>query len=379
MCSNLVRKNYCVRNKQYSKEEYQKIMNGIDFGSEKDIEALKNEFKEMREKSLKKAVEGFNHEGSTGNYLINTKNCKNCFDVSSSENCKYVSYGNEAKDTMDAYAAYTTSELCYETVGSGAPAYNAKFCYLPWTGSNQTYCINAFSGCHNCFGCNHIHNKEYCILNKQYSKEEYEALVPKIIQHMKDMPYTDQKGRIYGYGEFFPSDLSPFAYNETIAQQYFPTVKEEALNAGYRWRDDENRNYGITKKAADLPDNVKEISGDILNEVIGCAHGQTCNEQCTQAFKILKDELEFYKKFNLPLPRLCPNCRHYERLKQRNPLKLWRRKCQCAGAKSEDGVYRNTVAHAHGKAHCPNEFETSYAPNKPDIVYCEECYNAEVV
>jgi len=26
---------------------------------------------------------------------------------------------------------------------------------------------------------------KYCILNKQYSKEEYEELVPKIIEHMQ--------------------------------------------------------------------------------------------------------------------------------------------------------------------------------------------------
>lgn len=368
MCSNLVRKSYCVRNRQYTKEEYQKMIDNLDLGSEAETEKLRNEFEEMREKAVKKAVEGFNHEGSTGNYLTNTKNCIQCFDVSSSENCKYVGYGNEAKDTMDAYAAYTTSELCYETVGSGAPAYNAKFCYLPWTGSNLTYCINAFSGCHNCFGCNHIHNKEYCILNKQYTKEEYETLVPRIIQHMKDMPYTDKKGRTYAYGEFFPPDLSPFVYNETIAQQHFPVTKEGAELQGYRWRNDESRNYGVTKKASDFPDNIRNADDSILNEVIGCAHNQTCNEQCTQAFKVLKDELEFYRKFNLPLPRLCPNCRHYRRLRQRTPMRLWHRSCIC-----------DLKNHFHGQGKCPNEFETSYAPDRKEIVYCEQCFNAEVV
>jgi len=82
---------------------------------------------------------------------------------------------------------------------------------------------------------------------------------------------------------------------------------------------------------------------------------------------------------NLPLPRLCPNCRHYQRLKQRNPLKLWHRRCQCAGKKSENGVYKNTTGHFHGEGRCPNEFETSYSPDRKEVVYCEHCYQAEVV
>ena len=76
------------------------------------------------------------------------------------------------------------------------------------------------------------------------------------------------------------------------------------------------------------------------------------------AFRILPEDLKFYRRMNLPLPRLCPNCRHYQRLKQRNPLKLWHRKCMKEG--------------------CTNEFETSYAPNRPEIVYCEKCYQQEV-
>ena len=81
---------------------------------------------------------------------------------------------------------------------------------------------------------------------------------------------------------------------------------------------------------------------------------------------------------NLPLPRLCPNCRHYQRIKQRNPLKLWKRQCQCAGQKSENGIYQNTIKHSHENQPCPNEFETSYSPDRKEIVYCEKCYQAEV-
>ena len=84
------------------------------------------------------------------------------------------------------------------------------------------------SSSQNCFGCVNLRNGEYSILNKRYSKEEYEELVPKIIQHMNDMPYVDSKGRVYKYGEFFPAEISPFGYNETVAMDYYLLNREEA-------------------------------------------------------------------------------------------------------------------------------------------------------
>jgi hypothetical protein len=354
-------------------------MKEIELGNRTAIDGFIAEFRSMKEKTLQRSIEGFNHAGSVGNYLTNTKNCLNCFDLLDGEDCRYVIYGNEVKDTMDSYAVYPKTELCYEVVGAGAPTYNAKFSYLPWTGSNLTYCINTLSGCHDCFGCNHINSAQYCILNKQYTKEEYKALVPRIIKHMDEMPFTDNQGRTYKYGEFFPMEFSPFAYNETIAQERFPLAKEEAIKRGYQWREPDARDYKITKKALELPETIKDAGDQILNEVIGCGHEGRCSEQCTTAFKIVPEEFNFYRRMNLPLPHLCPNCRHAERLKQRNPFKLWHRKCQCAGVKSENGAYQNTAKHQHGEGKCPNEFETSYAPERKEIVYCEQCYQAEVV
>jgi len=63
-----------------------------------------------------------------------------------------------------------------------------------------------------------LNTAKYCILNKQYTKEEYEKLMPKIIEYMEK---TEE------WGEFFPASLSPFGYNETIAMEYFPLTREE--------------------------------------------------------------------------------------------------------------------------------------------------------
>jgi len=193
---------------------------------------------------------------------------------------------------------------------------------------------------------------------------------------MKEMPYTDKAGRTYAYGEFFPIELSPFAYNETVAQEFFPLTKEQALSQRHSWKEPEKRNAQATISSEKLGDDATTIDDSILKEVIACEHESKCNEQCTGAFRIIAPELDFYRKMKLSLPRLCPNCRHYQRLAQRNPLKLWQRECQCAGPSSSG--YKNTGKHFHKAEHCLNAFETSYAPERPEIVYCEACYLAEV-
>lgn len=96
---------------------------------------------------------------------------------------------------------------------------------------------------------------------------------------------------------------------------------------------------------------------------------------CQKAYRIINSEFQFLKSQKLPLPRSCINCRHENRISHRNRHKLYHRRCMC-----DYKVYKNTVTHAsHLEGQCPNEFETSYAPNRPEIVYCETCYNAEVV
>ena len=172
------------------------------------------------------------------------------------------------------------------------------------------------------FGCIGLRNKKYCVLNKQYTKEDYFDLVPKIKEQMMDVPYVDKGGRVYRYGEFFPIELSPFAYNETVAQDYFPLTEQKATELAYAWKAAEVRTYVPTVDAVDLPDDIHSVDETILNEIIRCAHAGVCRDRCSTAFKILKDELIFYKRFTIPLPRLCYGCRHAERFSKRNPLKL---------------------------------------------------------
>lgn len=357
-CFGLRNKKYQIFNKQYSEKEYKKKLVNLRLDSFDKRNKFQIEFLELLKKYPRKFMNSRITTNSTGNYLNHLKKCLYCFDVEGpAEDSKYLVYGvTNLKNIYDCYAVGFGLENASESLATGDGLYNSSFnCYV-WSGFNNFYSF-LLKNCQNCFACIGLRNKSYCILNKQYTKEEYEELVPKIIKHMNDMPYIDKKGRVYKYGEFFPPELSPFCYNETIAQEYFPLTKEEALNQGYQWKEKEERNYQIDIKNEEIPDNIKDTDESIIGKVIECEH-KDCNHQCTEAFKIIEPEYQFYKRMNLPLPRLCPNCRHYQRLAQRNPLKLWHRKCMHEG--------------------CPNEFETSYAPERPEIVYCESCYNREV-
>jgi len=384
-CStNLRSKSYYCFNKPCTKEEYEKTVGGYDLGSFTTVSALHKELERLERQSVHRFANLIKCVDVTGDNVGYAKNSKESFDIvgnPSAEDSKFINWaGAVIRGVYDGGPGVgITLEQSYEVTDTGIQVARAFFTNVVYGSYDIYYSINCH-GSRNLFGCYGLRNKEYCILNRQYTKEEYQSLVPKIVEQMSAVPYVDSVGRTYRYGEFFPAEVSPFAYNEVIAQEYFPLTKEQALSQGYQWKDPDSRGYKVTLKFEDLPDNIQDVSDSIMNEVIGCAHAGNCVDQCTTAFKIMPRELEFYRRLNLPLPRLCYNCRHGERLRKRNPMKLWHRACQCGGAKSGNGVYTNTASHQHhGNAHCPNEFETSYAPERPEVVYCEQCYQSEVV
>ena len=154
--------------------------------------------------------------------------------------------------------------------------------------------------------------------------------------------------------------------------EYFQKSKEQVVKEGYPWRDKVAGEYKITLMGSDLADDIKNVTDDIIKEIIQC-------NSCKNPYRIIGAELGFYRRFSIPLPRLCFSCRHLDRRRKKNPSEIWHRKCQCVGVKSLNGVYSNIADHQHGDGRCLNEFETSYAPDRPEIVYCEQCYQQEVL
>jgi len=201
-----------------------------------------------------------------------------------------------------------------------------------------------------------LNHAQYCILNKQYSKEEYESLLPKIIEHMK---------KNSEWGEFFPMNISPFGYNEALVNVYHPKSKPEATQIGAKWQDND---YSL-QSSADFyqpKDDIGEYAHSqeernrLLEGVIKC-------EGSAKAFKIMPQELAYYLKYNIPIPSKHSETRYMELFRLRNPRKLHHRQCMCEQS-----------GHDHS-GRCPNEFETTYAPDRPEKIYCEKCYQKSVI
>ncbi len=380
-CVNLKKKNHCFFNEQYSKEEYDKKVAEYKLYTREGIEKALKDTREFWKKFPNKNHQGVKNIDCTGSYVTNSKNVHDSFLIRESENLKYCQYIQETPGSKDCYD-YSNwgdgAEMVYEAISCGSGVQNIKFAFLTQESSHDTEYAIACRGVSDLFGCVGLRKKEFCILNKQYTKEEFEELIPKIKQHMIDMPYVDNKGHIYKYGEFYPTEMSPWAYNETIAQEYFPLTKEEAVEQGYRWKDVDTKTYVPTILSENIPSDILNTDESITKEIIECAHKTNCNHNCTKAFRIIPNELSFYKKIGVPLPTLCFACRTMERLSLRHGIHLFERKCECAGVNSSVGNYTNGIIHDHGNSPCENTFMTGFDPKNSDIVYCESCYQQEV-
>jgi hypothetical protein len=344
-----------------------------DLGSFKKLEEAKERFKRLYLSLPRKYAHILNSQNVTGDIIRDTKDCQVCFSsLDGVQNCKYLYLGGLGlKDSYDVSGGGDTASLLYEIFGTT----EAQRCFFASGSSNSQDCMYCdwANNCSQVFGCISLKHKNYCVLNKQYSKAEYEKLKKKIIEHMDVMPYIDKKGRVYKFGEFFPTELSAYAYNETFGFFWYPKSREEVLNEGWSWREPQGRSYQITLRAQDIPDHIRDVADSILKETVECAHGGRCSEQCTTAFRLTPEELSFYREMNVALPRLCPNCRNFQRVCWRNGYDLFKRSCMC----NAQAMYKNTMPHFHGAGLCPNEFETTYSPKKPEIIYCEACYKAE--
>ena len=372
-CVNLRHKQYYMFNKQYTKEEYFAKLKEMNLGSHKALSELKEQFRQFSLTQPRKFITALQNQNVTGDFIRHSKNTHQSFSIVDSENVKYAqSVLMGAKETYDYTNWGNNVELVYESQSVGENAQRIKFTYQAFSGINDLeYCVYC-PGSNNLFGCVGMHKKQYCILNKQYSKEEYLELVPKIKKHMTDMPYVDKQGRVYPYGEFFPLEFSPYAVNETTVMDFMEMDKEKAARYGLVWREPNPKEYQITIKAEDLPDHINEVTDVMIKQVIGCA-------TCGRGYRIIPAEMVFLKRFGLPLPRECFNCRHTRRVHLRNWPVWYNGTCQCIGAADSRGIYKNIATHTHGQDACANVFVTSYAPDRKEIVYCEACYQAEVV
>lgn len=338
---------YVWRNQQLTQAEYTSKLTKLQSDSYSTIQRLKMEFEELKKRHIFKYYHGLNNENFSGDYLERCSNTFNSFESYELENCKYCIHGNKIKDSHDTYVVVDNSQLVYDVV-SGIELYQNYFSYSYWHGSDGQYCDSIYHG-KNLFGCVGLRHKNFHILNKPYPEQEYYGLRDKLIEYMR------QTGE---YGQFFPVTLSPFAYNETAAYDHFPLTKEAVIQNGWRWRDDDEKN--IRYSSYRIPDSIQTVKDNIVSALLTCA-------SCKKNYKIVQRELDFYRCQQVPIPRQCQDCRHRQRLHNRNPRHLWKRQCMCTQPQ-----------HGH-TGQCAIQFETSYPGDSATIVYCETCYERTIV
>ena len=340
MCFGLNSKKYFIENKQYSKEEYIEFKKNFKTWNYKELQKYKKDYRDFLLKFPQKSTHSTSCENCSWDYIYESKNCNDCFTVVGWEDSHNVFEWARFLEVYNSSCVYD-SKYVFNSVLITENSYKIFFSSGIWNSNNIYYSI-LLEGCSNCFGCTGLRNASYCILNKQYSKEEYEKLIPKIIEHLE---------KTWEWWNFFPASIFPFWYNETVAEDFFSLTREEALKLWFIWSDYESPRPNVSKiiPALKLPDNISDIPDDILNRAVKC-------EVTRKPFRIISQELEFYRKHNLPIPRRHPDQRHLDRMNMRNSKKLYDRKCD----------------------KCGTDIKTTYSPERPEIVYCESCYNKEI-
>lgn len=337
--TNLHNAEYYIFNKKVSKEEFERFKQKLKLHTFFGVQAARKKWQEFLRTQPRRATQMINCENSTGDYLKNCRNAQYCFDGFELDNVKFASHLYKTRDAYDWDYVGMNSELCYEMVSCAYGIQNCQFTMNSWNSNSGLRYCELCIGNKDLFGCIGLKKKQYCILNKQYSEEEYKQLTVKIIEHMKA---TGE------WGEFFPAQCSPFAYNESVVYEYYPLTKEEALKRGLRWRNDDPKEY--QPQTVELADDIAARSDDMTTQLLAC-------EVTGKNYKITPQELAFYRANGLAIPRCSPEQRQRDRMQLRNPRTMYERSCE----------------------RCKQKTMTTYSPNRSESIYCERCYQQEFV
>src|SRR3989344_1802945 len=337
MCWNLRNKQYCIRNEQYTKEEYEKELKRINMGSHQNIESFKIELENIL-KTEAVHRENFNIRctNSTGNYITDCDKCINVFSWDQSQNCRNCVRGLRTTDCIDQTFVWNN-----ELSGNNSGVFGGfAIKYSSWSDARYSEYLDNCVEVEYCFGCIGLRKKKYCILNRQYTKEEYEKLKTKIISDM------EARGE---YGKFLPYAMGLCDYNFSTGIIYFPNSKKEVLRLGGYWSD-EDFSSGDGISALELPDSIWETKPEISTQALICP--ETHNR-----FNISPTEYEFHKRKNFALPRIHFDRRMLKKIGRTATLRSYPYQC----------------------FYCTKDIMAYYPPEWGyQKIACEECYKQNI-
>lgn len=340
-CVNLRGGKYKVFNEQYTKEEYEKFMRSVYPLTKKKISEYDKKFWDLVKSLPVNAPRNISTENVNGVLLTDTRNVYDVTDAERSEHLRHVDgcYGNH--DSMDLLFSGGGSNTIYGSTNVGSKASGIKFSTSSKFSSDSEFIFNC-NNVHNCFMCFGIRDKSYCVLNIQYSPEEYFSMVDKIKTEMM------KRGE---YGDGLGMEFSAQAYNFSMGQINFALKDEEIIRLGGFVGQETDTNTGGIKVLhySDVPETIDKVEDDIINYAIKC-------EETGKPFRITKSELQFYRTMKLPIPSQGPTTRIYKRMSLVPIAKKYTAKC----------------------AKCSKLMESLLDPKSEYILYCEKCYQQEV-
>lgn len=292
-CVGITHGEFMVLNKLVSEEEFRRVEQTLRTPA--GLTAMAEQFALLRKESGRQTFFGANNEGCSGNSLFHVRESYDCFDSENLDNCMHCSYVFNAKNCLDYDVFGDNSSWIYNCESTGINCSNLIGCLFCLSGcSNLMYC-SLMVGSQDCFGCSGLKHKQYCVFNKQYSKEEYEELVPRLIAHMRSSEE---------WGKYFPGSMSPFAYN-MLVNEYLPRTKEQVESFGWKWDDTiPSWEYLPTNSVSYSTVLLDPDSIDLMQNTIN-----TCPIS-GKSFKYSPYELSLYLKLGLPASTLHPDVRH---------------------------------------------------------------------
>ncbi len=338
MSWNLRNKQYCIRNKQYSKEDYFNELGKMGLDSYKNVQALKDEFENIiRNDAVHRENFNIRTTGSVGNYLTDCDKCVNCFSWDRSQNCRNQVRGIDTKDCIDQTFTWHN-----EVSGDNSGVFGGfEIKHSSWSDGRYSEYLDNCREVEYCFGCVGVRNKKYCILNRQYGKVEYENLKKQIISDM------EKSGE---YGEFLPYSMGTGYYNLSTGMTYFPNVtKEEIIEKGGYWSEEDlSSSDGVP--SAELPDSILNTAPDISSQAFICP-------ETNYRFNISPSEYEFHKRKKFALPRIHFDKRIMSKMVKTSVLKSYKHQC----------------------FYCKKDIMAYYPPEWGyQKIACEDCYKQNI-
>lgn len=144
-------------------------------------------FNELKKLAIARPQNAISSKGvsntACSDFVIRSKNIYMSFYIVDCDDCYYAEYINRSRDCLDC-SFMTDSELCYECFDCHE-CFDCRFLDSCIRCSESEYLQNCYN-CQNCFGCVGQMNKQFCILNRQFTQEEYFVALNKLKNELKE-------------------------------------------------------------------------------------------------------------------------------------------------------------------------------------------------